>query len=112
MDAELSIQFNGLLKKLALTFGEGMDLTSILFLVGINEVQVQKESFSKKEKMDLIHVAICCLLEPYGYYKFLGNDKDNWPHYELLKKLPNIGSKQQEQLLYQAVIDYFKENNL
>ena len=86
MDAELSIQFNSLLKKLALKFGEGLDLTSILFLVGINEVQVQKESFSKKEKMDLIHVAICCLLEPYGYYKFIGNDKDNWPHYELLKK--------------------------
>ena len=32
--------------------------------------------------MELIHIAICTLLE-YGNYRFIGRDEDNWPHFEL-----------------------------
>lgn len=36
-----------------------------------------------------MHIAICRLLEPYGYYEFDFRDADGWPHYKVLKELPS-----------------------
>ena len=30
--------------------------------------------------MNLMHVGVCTLLEPLGYYKSIGHDEDGWPH--------------------------------
>ena len=111
MDSDLSIRYHKLLKTLEKRFGEGLDTPAILFLIGINELETKQEKFNKKEKMDLMHVAICTLLEPYGYYDFIGKDKDEWPHFELVKKIPFININEQNQLLMEAILDYFTENN-
>ena len=41
--------------------------------------------FKKDEKVNLMHIAICKLLEPYGYYEFEFFDKEGWPHYKVVK---------------------------
>ena len=54
-----------------------------------------------------MHIAICTLLEPYGYYEFDYVDKDGWPHYKLLSKLPKLKPGEQTILMKEAIIDYF-----
>ena len=87
-----------------------MDVSAILFLIGVNELGEGYRKFNKNQKTDLMHIAICTLLEPYGYYEFEGRDGDNWPHYKLLKDLPPLDNRQQQHLLKEGMIDYFIQN--
>lgn len=85
------------------------DLQTVLFLIGIQELGRWPEGhFSKEEKKDLIHVAVCTLLEPEGYYEFKGRDQDGWPHWVEKKSFQIKGINEQEQLLIKCIISYFK----
>ena len=82
------------------------DLNSLLILIGIQEVGRWKKEYSKEEKQDLMHVAVCQLLSSEGFYEFEGRDEDGYPHYRLLKSLDIEGVKTQETLLKQLAIQY------
>ena len=84
------------------------DLNSILFLIGIQELGRWKKKFSKEEKQDLMHIAVCRLLSFDGYYEFIGRDEDGWPHWKMLIPHKVEGVKNQEVLLKEKVIQYFK----
>ena len=83
------------------------DLQAILFLIGIQESGIFKEKFTKEEKQDLMHIAVCTLLSEEGYYEFLGRDADGWPHFKQIRKMRIEGVKAQEELLRFKVIRYF-----
>ncbi len=85
------------------------DLNGILFLIGIQELGRWGEKFSKEEKQDLMHIAVCRLLSYEGYYDFVGRDADGWPHYKQLKPIAKEGVKNQEVLLKEKAIQYFTE---
>ncbi|MEM1324454.1 MAG: hypothetical protein AAGI23_00790 [Bacteroidota bacterium] len=88
------------------------DLNAVLFLIGIQELGYMKERFSKEEKQDLMHIAVCSLLSEEGYYEFEGRDADGWPHYKSLRPIDIEGVKSQESVLKAKVIHYFKANDL
>lgn len=90
--------------------GDPMDVDSLVFIVGLQEVNQPHRKWSKEEKLDLMHVGICCLLEPLGYYRFDGRDADGWPHYTLLENLPHLKPGQQSLLMKEALVGYFEEN--
>ena len=92
--------------------GETLDLQAILFLIGIQELGQGYRSFSKEEKTDLLHIAICRLLSSYGYYKLEGRDKDGWPHYQTNEKLPPLKPGEQTILMKEAAIIYFEESGV
>lgn len=94
-------------------FGEGekLSLESIVFLIGVQELGQIHRKFKKDEKANLIHISICRLLEPYGYYKFDYFDAEGWPHYTLEKPLPQLKAGEQAVLLKQAIVLYFEERN-
>jgi hypothetical protein len=114
MDYEIDLHFNQLLKFLEVEkdFGPGLDLQAVLLLIGVDILGQGHRKFSKNEKLDLMHIAICTILEPYGYYSFEGNDKDNWPHFKLEKELPHLNDREQKHLLKQAVLEYFKKEEI
>lgn len=87
-------------------FDGDLDVDSILFLIGVRELGKGFIDFTKDEKMDLVHIAVCTLLEPYGYYSFDGEDQDGWPHYSRLKKLPYLKAEEQDQLIKEAIVNY------
>lgn len=89
-----------------------MDLQSILFVIGIQELGKGYKEFSKEEKMDLLHIAICKLLSKYGYYEFDKKDEEGWPHYNINKKMPPLSPKKQAELMKEAIIAYFEEANV
>ena len=87
------------------------NLNNILFLIGIQELGRFDDNFSKEEKQDLMHVAVCTLLEADGYFKFKGRDADGWPHFDAVRAIDVEGVKNQEDLLRVKVIEYFKNLN-
>ncbi|MEM9820180.1 MAG: hypothetical protein AAF985_03885 [Bacteroidota bacterium] len=85
------------------------DLNGVLFLVGIQELGRWKAQFTKEEKQDLMHIAVCRLLSYDGYYEFVGRDDEGWPHYKALKSLKIKGVKVQERLLKEKLVQYFRD---
>lgn len=99
-------QFKNVVKYLEKDFGSGIDTHGVLFILGVQILGKGFAKFTKEQKTELMHIAICTVLEPYGYYKYIGNDQDGWPHFELQKKLPNLAQREQLMLVKEAIIDY------
>ena len=99
---------NAKLKELQDDFDEELNLKSILFLIGVQELGQGIRDFDKEEKTYLLHIATCKLLSPFGYYKFKNIDEDGWLHYEELKDLENLNPESQEKLMKKSIINYFK----
>ncbi len=85
------------------------DLNGVLFIIGVQELGRGFAAFSKEEKQDLMHIAICKVLSFSGYYELEGLDQDGWPHWKLVKKLPHFDLLEQEKLLKQHVMEYFEK---
>ena len=92
-------------------FGKIPDMEGILFLVGVNELgMLPSRKFSKEQKQDLMHVAVCTLLSIDGYYEYEGRDKDGWPHYVQVAGVDAKDMQGQEQILKECIIKYFENN--
>ena len=98
-----------LVDKLTEDFSEGDELNvdGIIYLIGVQELGQGHRAFKKDEKLNLMHIAICKLLEPYGYYEFDYFDDDGWPHYKALTELPNLKPGEQTVLMKEAIVNYF-----
>jgi len=110
MDLEFEKEWQKTVKQLSSQFGEELDLKGILFLIGVQELGKGRKVFSKDEKLGLIHIAVCLLLEDYGYYIYEGKDADSWPHWKSTEKLPSLKPLEQERLIKQAIVLYFQKN--
>lgn len=85
------------------------DMNAILMLIGVQELGRWKSNFTKEEKQDLMHIAVCSLMSYDGYYEFKGRDADGWPHYDTVKPFTQKGVKTQEMYLKEKIILYFRE---
>lgn len=109
-DLELEKNWNQLLENInKIIHKKPKDLNGILFLIGVHELGQGNRYFSKEEKQDLLHIAICKVLSLSGFYELQGTDKDGWPHWKLVKKLPHFDLLEQEKLLKLHVIEYFEK---
>ena len=112
--SSLDIKWSELLQYINNNFGGGeeLDLQAVLFLIGINELGQGYREFTKEEKINLLHIAICKLLSRYGYYEYNGKDKEGWPHWLTRKKLQDTELEAQNTLLKESAIIYFDESNI
>ena len=111
--SSLKTRWDYLTKELTQQFSDGdvLNLDSIIYLIGVQELGKGKKVFKKDEKINLMHIAICKLLEPYGYYEFDFFDKDGWPHFKIVTDLPNLKPGEQAVLMKEAIIHYFEDLN-
>src|ERR1700743_3645297 len=92
-------------------FGKIPDMEGILFLIGVNELgRLPRKKFSKEQKQDLMHIAVCTLLSQLGYYTFIARDDDGWPHFDSIMPVPVTGIGEQERMLKECVIRYFEND--
>lgn len=109
-DLDLERQWNRLLAELELILEKKpKDLNGVLFIIGMQELGRGAKRFSKEEKQDLMHIAICKVLSLSGYYELEGLDAEGWPHWKLVKKLPHFDLLDQEKLLKMHVLEYFEK---
>lgn len=109
MDKGFEQKWLDTVKKVEEKFGEDLDVQAILFLIGVQELGNGAKNFTKDQKVELLHIAICRILMPFGFYKLVGRDDDGWPHYEILKELPSLKPGEQLRLMKEAIINYFEE---
>ncbi len=109
MDLEVEKEFRAIVQKLEETHGEGLDLQAIIFMVGLQELGFGFRKYSKDEKLHVMHVAVCTILEPFGYYEYLERDQDGWLHFENKKPLPPLNNQEQQVFLKRALVDYFTQ---
>lgn len=106
---ELQKRWKAVEALLAKRFGKVPNLEAVLFLIGIQELGKGGIKFTKEQKQDLMHIAVCSLLSKKGYYKLDHYDNDGWPHFKELKKVSGLTLEEQENFLKQQVIEYFGE---
>src|ERR1700743_3739300 len=104
MDIALQAEWKELVKKIELTFGEGIEIEAIIILIGMQELGKGYFKAGKDEKLDLLHIATCKLLEPWGYYIFTGKDADGWPQWETVQNIPPLKPGEQKELMKRAII--------
>ncbi len=106
----LKEKWNLLVTNLSAQFADGdtLNIDAIIYLIGVQELGQGQRKFKKDEKVNLMHIAICKLLEPYGYYEFDFFDDDGWPHYKTINELPNLKPGEQSVLMKEAIVSYFE----
>lgn len=85
------------------------DIKVLLFLIGVQELGQGPKEFSKREKEELMHIATCRLFSSLGFYELKGQDDQGWPHWELVKPIPNYTLMEQEMMMKSLIIDYFAD---
>ena len=110
-DIQLKERWENLVSLLSDQFsqGEDLDLDAIIYLIGVQELGKIHQTYKKDEKLNLMHIAICRLLEPYGYYEFDYVDAEGWPHYIVKEELPPLKAGEQSVLMKEAIVNYFLE---
>lgn len=113
-DTQLKERWETVVHLLSKRFAEGdtLDLESIIYLIGVQELGQLDKTFKKDDKVNLMHIAICRVLEPFGYYQFDYEDPDGWPHYKVLEPLPVLKAGEQQILMKEAIVQYFIEKEL
>ena len=86
--------------------------SALIYLLGFQELGQLHRKFKKDEKLNLMHIAICRLLEPFGYYAFEYFDDEGWPHYKVLEQLPVLRAGEQSVLMKEAIVNYFLEKEV
>ncbi len=110
-DIQLKERWEVLVEKLSQQFADGdpLELDAVIYLVGVQELGQLNKVYKKDEKINLMHIAICRLLEPYGYYEFDFFDEEGWPHYKIKEELPPLKAGEQSVLMKEALVNYFVE---
>lgn len=98
-------------ENLMVRFEKKPDMEAILFLIGIQELGDFHTKFTKEQKQDLMHVAVCTLLSSSGYYELEMVDEEGWPHYRQLKTLPVFNLIEQENFMKDHILLYFENQD-
>mgnify|MGYP001494448552 CR=1 FL=1 len=106
---DLEKKWDLLIRQLEKQFEYDITLKGVLYLIGLQELNMPEKNYSKEEKMDVLHIATCKILSQYGYYKLTEIDKDGWPHYKEIKALKNLSEQKQERLIKEAIIKYINK---
>ena len=108
--AEINKKWKELQQRIALDFdSDTPDVKVMLFLIGVQELGKGPQKFSKRQKEELMHIATCKLMSMMGFYELEGLDQDGWPHWKLVKTIPNYALLEQEMLMKSLIISYFEE---
>jgi len=92
--------------------GEALDVEGILYLIGLQEFGKPHKRFKKEDNVNLIHIGICTVLEPYGYYSFDFIDEQGWPHFKSTTPLPFLKPGEQSVLMKTSIVEYFLKQGL
>tara|TARA_B100001173_G_C15930697_1_gene522592 strand:- start:263 stop:586 length:324 start_codon:yes stop_codon:yes gene_type:complete len=103
---DLDKKWSLLIDRLETEFKQEMTLKGVLYLIGVQELNLGIKKYKREEKVNVLHVAICKILAPFGFYRFDKIDAEGWPHYVELKAIKNLSEIDQELLMKEAVLKY------
>src|SRR6201986_5041130 len=108
--ADINLKWRALQERIASEFdNEKPDIKVMLFLIFVQELGQGPKKFSNRQKEECIHIANCKLFSMMGFYELEGLDQDGWPHWKLVKTIPNYTLLEQEMVIKSLIINYFEE---
>jgi hypothetical protein len=107
-EEDLQVRWLKLRIKLKEVWGIKPDMNGVLLLIGVQELGFGAQEYTKEQKQDLMHIAICTVLLPSGYFQLDGRDDEGWPHFTQLKPMPELYLNEQENFLKDHVLLYFQ----
>lgn len=108
--SEVNKKWKNLQQHVAKMFGmDEPDLKVMLYLIGVQELGKGPQKFTKREKEELMHIANCRLFSSMGFYELEGLDDEGWPHWKLVKPIPNYTLLEQELIMKSLMVNYFQE---
>ncbi len=111
--AETNTKWKALQERIAQDFDSDVpDIKVMLFLIGVQELGKGPQKFNKRQKEELMHIATCKLFSQLGFYELEGLDQDGWPHWKLVKTIPNYTLMEQEMVMKSLIISYFEEEEV
>jgi len=108
MEEDLQVRWLKLRIKLKERFNIKPDMNGVLLIIGVQELGQGPQEFTKEQKQDLMHIAICTVLMQSGYYTNDGLDEEGWPHFTQIKALPEFDLFEQENFLKDHILLYFQ----
>ena len=87
-------------------------IDTLLFLIGVQELGSGQQKYTKDDKLNILHIAVCRLLQPFGYYKFSHYDEQGYPHFSIEEEMPELLSNEQQILMKKAIIQYFIDEKI
>jgi len=108
MEEDLQVRWLKLRIKLKERFGIKPDMNGVLLIIGVQELGQGPQEFSKEQKQDLMHIAVCTVLMQSEYYTHDGIDDEGWPHFTQIKALPEFDLFEQENFLKDHILLYFQ----
>ena len=109
--AEINLKWKELQGTISKSFDSDIpDMKVMLFLIGVQELGKGPQKFGKRQKEELMHIATCRLFSELGFYELEGLDQDGWPHWKLIKPIPNYTLLEQEMIMKSLVINYFENS--
>ncbi len=109
LDANLSAEWHDFEVQWKKQFKKKPTVEAIIFLIGIQEGQLEQSDYAREEKKDVMHIGICSLLAQEGYYAVEKKDKDGWPHFKKIKEFEHLNLEEQELILQKNILKYFQE---
>ena len=113
MELSVKDKWGTIMEFMTKTFGKKPDMEAMLYIIGTRELgDHAHREFSKDEKVNLLHIAVCKLLRQSDYYQLDGLDKDGWPLWKNIKEVPFLNIFEQETFLRHHIIAYFEEEEI
>ena len=81
-------------------------------MIGVQELGSGQQKYTKDDKLNILHIAVCRLLQPFGYYKFSHYDEQGYPHFSVEEEMPEFLPNEQQILMKKAIIQYFIDEKI
>lgn len=98
--------------KLTERLGNKPAMDDVLIFIGIRESGLPPKTFTEKEKIDLIQMAVCTILVPARYYEMMWVDDFGWPYFKEIQRLPAMTIEERAGFLKQYVVAYAEKHRI
>ena len=109
IEEDFELKWNKVVYHFIQLTGKKPNMDIILFMIGVQELGKGQMVFTKEQKQDLMHIAVCKVLSYSGYYELEAQDQDGWPHWKLVNQIPFVNVIEQEKIMKTHVIEYFEK---
>ena len=98
MNFELEKAWQELIQSFKLDYDETPQVDAVLFVIGLQELNIPFERLTKDQNLDVIHIGLCAVFIPLGYNEPIERDQDGWIHFKPINKFQKLTSKEQEEV--------------
>lgn len=106
----IEAKWNNLAEFWRLRFDKELSVQAALWVISMQEYPLLHAQYCVPDpviKQDLLHLAVCFLLDKCGFCTLESLDEDGWPRYSSIDKFEQLDLEEQERILASAIVNYF-----